>query len=133
MKNQCKCEICLMTIERHIWHSIQLKNLHMIMMLIIKFIKWSNFTKKLIVFRTKFAIFIPVKFNEAAEKGKQMLTEGSKDRSALQAGYFQKGFTRVFEGESYTDPIKIRRQNRLKEMQKNIAKPFLPSSGEKRQ
>lgn len=74
-----------------------------------------------------------VKFNEAAEKGKQMLTEGSKDRSALQAGYFQKGFTRVFEGESYTDPIKIRRQNRLKEMQKNIAKPFLPSSGEKRQ
>lgn len=98
-----------------------------------KFIKWSNFTKNLIVFRTKFAIFIPVKFNEAAEKGKQMLTEGSKDRSALQAGYFQKGFTRVFEGESYTDPIKIRRQNRLKEMQKNIAKPFLPSSGEKRQ
>lgn len=74
-----------------------------------------------------------VKFNEAAEKGKQMLTEGSKDRSALQAGYFQKGFTRVFEGESYTDPIKIRRQNRLKEMQKNIGKPFLPSSGEKKQ
>lgn len=87
----------------------------------------------MIAFRTKSAIFIPVKFNEAAEKGKQMLTEGSKDRSALQAGYFQKGYTRVFEGESYTDPIKIRRQNRLKEMQKNIAKPFLPSSGEKKQ
>jgi hypothetical protein len=61
-----------------------------------------------------------------------MLTEGSKDRSALQAGYFQKNFTRVYEGESYTDPIKIRRQHRLKELQKNIGKPFLPSSGDKK-
>ncbi|XP_078318342.1 cilia-and flagella-associated protein 96-like isoform X3 [Crassostrea virginica] len=73
-----------------------------------------------------------VKFNEAAEKGKQMLTEGSKEKSALQPGYFQKAYTRVFEGESYTDPIKLRRQHRLKEMQKNIGKPFLPSSGEKK-
>ncbi|XP_048758907.1 UPF0602 protein C4orf47-like isoform X2 [Ostrea edulis] len=73
-----------------------------------------------------------VKFNEASEKGKQMLTEGSKDRSALQTGYFQKAFTRVYEGESYTDPIKLRRQNRLKELQKNIGKPFLPSSGDKK-
>merc|ERR1711893_522216 len=36
------------------------------------------------------------------------------------------------EGESYTDPIKLRRQHRLKESQKNIGKPFLPSSGEKK-
>jgi len=71
-------------------------------------------------------------FNDQATKGKQMLPGGSKARSALQAGYFNDKFNRVLEGEAYSDPIKIRRQNRLKENQKNIAKPFLPSSGDKK-
>jgi len=72
-----------------------------------------------------------VQFNQSASKGKQMLPGGSKTRSALQAGYFNDKFVRVMENEAYTDPIKMRRQYRLKESKKNIGKPFLPSSGEK--
>ncbi|XP_052814458.1 UPF0602 protein C4orf47 homolog isoform X1 [Mya arenaria] len=72
-----------------------------------------------------------VQFNEAATKGKQVLPGGSKTRSALQAGYFTDKFGRIMEGEAFTDPIKMRRQARLKESQKNIGKSFLPSSGEK--
>jgi len=74
-----------------------------------------------------------VAFNEASQKGKQMLPGGSKERSALQAGYFTDKFGRVFENEAYSDPIKLRRQHRLREAQKNIVKSaFLPSSGEKK-
>ncbi|XP_013386617.1 UPF0602 protein C4orf47 homolog isoform X2 [Lingula anatina] len=72
-----------------------------------------------------------IQFNVSASKGKQMLPGGSKERSALQHGYFHEKFNRVFESEAYTDPIKIRRQRRVKEMQKNIGKQFIPSSGEK--
>ena len=68
----------------------------------------------------------------SAAKDKQMLPGGSKTRSALQAGYFTDKFGRVFEGEAHSDPIKIRRQHRLKEGQKNLGKPFLPSSGDKK-
>ncbi|XP_070544417.1 cilia-and flagella-associated protein 96-like [Ptychodera flava] len=71
-------------------------------------------------------------FNEAASKGKQMLPGGSKAKSALQAGYFDGNFTRVFHGEGYSDPVKMRRQLRLKEAQKNIGKAFLPSNGDKK-
>ncbi|XP_041485424.1 UPF0602 protein C4orf47 homolog [Lytechinus variegatus] len=70
-------------------------------------------------------------FNEAAGKNKQMLPGGSKVRSALQAGYFDEKFSRVFESEAYSDAVKRRRQDRLKEGKKNIGKAFLPSSGEK--
>ena len=73
-----------------------------------------------------------VQFNESASKSKQMLPGGSKARSALQAGYFNDKYGRVFEGESYNDPIKIRRQHRLRENQKNIGKAFLPSNGDKK-
>ncbi|CAH1794960.1 unnamed protein product [Owenia fusiformis] len=73
-----------------------------------------------------------ISFNQSAGKGKQVLPGGTKDRSALQHGYFGEKYNRVFEGESYTDPIKRRRQNRLKESQKNIGKPFLPSNGDKK-
>ena len=73
-----------------------------------------------------------VAFNAAAGKGNQMLPGGSKARSALQAGYFNDKFGRMMEGEAYSDPIKMRRQHRVKENQKNIGKPFLPSSGEKK-
>ncbi|XP_052264924.1 UPF0602 protein C4orf47 homolog isoform X1 [Dreissena polymorpha] len=72
-----------------------------------------------------------VQFNEAATKGKQMLPGGSKTRSALQTGYFSDKFGRIMEGEAFSDPIKVRRQGRLQEAQKNLGKAFLPSSGEK--
>jgi len=71
-------------------------------------------------------------FNEAANKGKQVLPGGSKERAATQAGYFTEKFGRVFEGESYSDPIKLRRRYRLEQSKKNLSKPFLPSSGEKK-
>ena len=61
-----------------------------------------------------------------------MLPGGSKTRSALQTGYFNDKYGRILEGEAYTDPIKIRRQQRLKEAQRNIGKAFLPSSGDKK-
>ena len=61
-----------------------------------------------------------------------MLPGGSKTRTALQVGYFSDKYGRVFEGESYTDSIKIRREHRLKQAKKNIGKAFLPSSGEKK-
>ncbi len=73
-----------------------------------------------------------MEFNQSASKGKQVLPGGSKTISALQAGYFNEKFARVMEGEAYSDPIKIRRQYRIKEAQKNIGKPFLPSCGEKK-
>lgn len=76
--------------------------------------------------------FHPDAFNEAAGKSKQMLPGGSKERSAQQHGYFTEKYGRVFEGESYSDPIKIRRRYRLEETKKNLSKPFLPASGEKK-
>lgn len=68
-------------------------------------------------------------FNEAAGKGKQMLPGGSKTRAGTQAGYFDSGYKRVLEGEAYTDPIKMRRAERIKNMKKNIvSKAWLPSN-----
>ncbi|XP_048248686.1 UPF0602 protein C4orf47 homolog isoform X1 [Haliotis rufescens] len=73
-----------------------------------------------------------VQFNVAASKGKQVLPGGSKEKSALQHGYFAEKFNRVMEGEAYSDPIKMRRLRRLEDSKKNLSKAFLPSSGEKK-
>uniref|UniRef100_A0A8D0H713 Cilia-and flagella-associated protein 96 n=1 Tax=Sphenodon punctatus TaxID=8508 RepID=A0A8D0H713_SPHPU len=70
-------------------------------------------------------------FNEAASKNKQMLLGGSKEKSALQAGYFEPQFVRLFEGEAYSNLIQLRRRYRLAESKKNLSKAFLPSNGEK--
>lgn len=71
-------------------------------------------------------------FNQSAAKGKQMLPGPIKERAtALQDGYFTKPFPRVFEKEAYSDPIARRRQERVKEMKKNITnKPFITFKGE---
>lgn len=61
-----------------------------------------------------------------------MLPGGSKERSALQAGYFDGKFQRILEGEAYSDPIKLRRLHRLNEAKKNIGKAFFPSNTGKR-
>ena len=73
-----------------------------------------------------------VAFNDAAGHGKQMLSGAPKSKSALPAGYFSDKFSRILEGEAYSDQVKMRRQYRQKEAQKNIGKPFIPSSGEKK-
>ena len=36
------------------------------------------------------------------------------------------------KAEAYSDPVKRRRQDRLKEAKKNISKSFVPSSGSKK-
>ncbi|NP_001088214.1 UPF0602 protein C4orf47 homolog [Xenopus laevis] len=71
-------------------------------------------------------------FNESASKNRQMLPGGSKSMANMLGGYFDGQFKRVFEGESYSDPFKQRRQHRMQQSKKNLGKPFLPSSGEKK-
>eukprot|EP00112_Aurelia_sp_Birch-Aquarium-sp1_P000363 Seg1031.7 transcript_id=Seg1031.7/GoldUCD/mRNA.D3Y31 product="UPF0602 protein C4orf47-like" protein_id=Seg1031.7/GoldUCD/D3Y31 len=66
-------------------------------------------------------------FNTAANKGRQILPGGSKTKSAHQGGYFDKKFVRVMEGESYADPVSRRRQDRIKQLNRNIGKAFVPS------
>ena len=56
-----------------------------------------------------------------------MLPGGSKSKSAMQAGYFDKTFQRIMAGEAYTDPVKRRRQERLDKTKLNIGKSFTPS------
>ncbi|CAL1545850.1 unnamed protein product [Lymnaea stagnalis] len=70
-------------------------------------------------------------FNESSVKGKQMLLGGLKEKSAKQDGYFADKFGRVFEGEGYSDPVKLRRQRRMEDKKKNLSKAFLPTNGYK--
>ncbi|XP_052006205.1 UPF0602 protein C4orf47 homolog [Xyrauchen texanus] len=70
-------------------------------------------------------------FNESAHKNKQMLSGGPKTRCALQTGYFDAQFKRIFEREAFTDPVKIERQYRIQQAKRNLGKAFLPSNGEK--
>ncbi|XP_068134796.1 cilia-and flagella-associated protein 96 [Hyperolius riggenbachi] len=71
-------------------------------------------------------------FNEAASKNRQLLPGGSKSMANTLGGYFDSQCKRVFEGESYTDPLKQRRQYRMQQAKKNLGKAFLPSNGEKK-
>ncbi|XP_026990861.1 UPF0602 protein C4orf47 homolog [Tachysurus fulvidraco] len=70
--------------------------------------------------------------NEAAYKNKQMMISGSKKKSALQTGYFDTQFKRIFEKEALTDHLKIQRQYQIQQAKKNLTNAFLPSSGEKK-
>uniref|UniRef100_H2ZYJ8 Cilia-and flagella-associated protein 96 n=1 Tax=Latimeria chalumnae TaxID=7897 RepID=H2ZYJ8_LATCH len=79
--------------------------------------------------------YVPAKldtFNDNAHKNKQMLPGGSKQRSGLQAGYFDPQFNRIFEKEAYSNPVQLRRQFRIQEAKKNVGKAFLPSNGDKK-
>lgn len=67
-----------------------------------------------------------------AYKGRQMMVGSTKSKTAYQTGYFGKTFDRVMEGEAYSDPVKARRQDKLKEAQKNLSKAFVPSSDSKK-
>lgn len=71
-------------------------------------------------------------FNDSAYKNKQMLSGAAKSKSALQGGYFDTQFKRIFEREALTDPVKTERQYRIQQTKKNIGKAFLPSNGEKK-
>jgi len=58
-----------------------------------------------------------------------MLSEGEKTRNATQAGYFAKEYIRAFEGDAYSDPVRMRRRARLLARAKNLAKDWIPSKG----
>lgn len=98
---------------------------------------WLHNSKKnhdfrnIFTFNTTAQCFSGADFNVKAHKGKQMLPGGSKTRSALQSGYFDQKFNRIMEGEAFTDPVKRRRQDKLKSSKLNLGKAFVPSSGEK--
>ncbi|XP_030622749.1 cilia-and flagella-associated protein 96 [Chanos chanos] len=80
----------------------------------------------------KYTPYVYRPFNESAYKNKQMLTSGPKRKSALQAGYFDTQFNRIFEREALTDTVKLQRQYRIQQAKKNLGKAFLPSNGEKK-
>uniref|UniRef100_A0A3B4D2M2 Cilia-and flagella-associated protein 96 n=2 Tax=Pygocentrus nattereri TaxID=42514 RepID=A0A3B4D2M2_PYGNA len=80
----------------------------------------------------KYTSLIYRPFNESAQKNKQMLCGGPKKKSALQAGYFDTQFKRIYEKEALTDLVKIQRQYKIQQAKKNLGKAFLPSSGEKK-
>lgn len=69
------------------------------------------------------------------EKGlKPMQIPGSKTKNSTLVGYFSAKFDRIMQGEAFSDPIKLRRQDRLKEKKKEITpKPFMPSNPSKKQ
>ncbi len=74
----------------------------------------------------------PGVFNESAYHGRQMQAGTVKQRCALQSGFFQKSFNRIFEREALSDPLRRAQQNRIQQAKKNLGKAFLPSNGIKK-
>lgn len=71
-------------------------------------------------------IWNPGPFNESAHRSRQMLAGVSKQRCALQNGFFDQSFKRIFEREALSDPVRLARQNRNQQNNKNLGKAFLP-------
>ncbi|KAI8818607.1 uncharacterized protein EV422DRAFT_559569 [Fimicolochytrium jonesii] len=62
-------------------------------------------------------------------KGKQFLTNPGKRGHDTKDVYFVKDSIRLFENESYTDPVSLRRRWRIQAKEKNIVpNPFRPSN-----
>lgn len=79
---------------------------------------------------TKHPDYTPI--NSNAFKGKQMTSEGSKNKSATQAGYFAGSYQRIMENESFSDPIKEARAHRKKNKSKFRGRGiWFPSDGAK--
>ncbi|XP_023273638.1 UPF0602 protein C4orf47 homolog isoform X2 [Seriola lalandi dorsalis] len=71
-------------------------------------------------------------FNESAYRSRQMQAGVATQRCALQSGFFDKSFKRVFEREALSDPLRLAQQNRIQQAKKNLGKAFLPSNGVKK-
>lgn len=74
----------------------------------------------------------PGSFNESAYRGRQMLGGIAKQKCALQNGFFEKSFKRIFEREALSDPLRLARQYRIQQAKKNLSKAFLPCNGVKK-
>ncbi|KAM9356787.1 cilia-and flagella-associated protein 96 [Symphorus nematophorus] len=68
-------------------------------------------------------------FNESAYRSRQMQAGIAKQQCALQSGFFDKSFKRIFEREALSDPVRQARQNRIQQAKKNLGKAFMPSNG----
>uniref|UniRef100_A0A8C6SSD5 Cilia-and flagella-associated protein 96 n=1 Tax=Neogobius melanostomus TaxID=47308 RepID=A0A8C6SSD5_9GOBI len=71
-------------------------------------------------------------FNESAHRSRQMQAGRSTQRCALQSGFFEKTFNRIFEREALNDPIRLTRQYRNQQAKRILGKAFLPSNGVKK-
>lgn len=71
-------------------------------------------------------------FNDSAYHGRQMQAGIAKQRCALQNGFFDKSFKRIFEHEALNDPLRLARQYRIQQSKKNLSKAFLPCNGVKK-
>ncbi|KAI3352167.1 hypothetical protein L3Q82_020978 [Scortum barcoo] len=71
-------------------------------------------------------------FNASAYCSRQMQVGIPKQRCALQSGFFDKTFKRVFEREALSNPLRLARQNRIQQAKKNLGKAFLPCNGVKK-
>lgn len=79
-----------------------------------------------------YASFPPGPFIESAHRSRQMQAGIAKQRCSLQSGFFEKSFRRIFEREALSDPVRLARQSRVQQAQKNLGKAFLPCSGVKK-
>ncbi|XP_071313948.1 LOW QUALITY PROTEIN: cilia-and flagella-associated protein 96 [Trachinotus anak] len=73
-------------------------------------------------------------FNESFYRSQQRLrwTCMAQQRCALQSGFFNKSFKRIFECEALSDPLRLARQNHIQQAKKNLGKAFLPSNSVKK-
>ncbi|XP_062282004.1 cilia-and flagella-associated protein 96 [Scomber scombrus] len=71
-------------------------------------------------------------FNESAYRSRQIQAGIAKQRCALQSGFFDKSFKRIFEREALSDPVRLTRQYRIQQAKKNLGKAFLPCNGIKK-
>ncbi|KAJ0002845.1 hypothetical protein NQD34_007994 [Periophthalmus magnuspinnatus] len=71
-------------------------------------------------------------FNESAHRSRQMQAGYATQRCALQNGFFEKTYNRIFEREALNDPIRLARQYRNQQAKKILGKAFLPSNGIKK-
>ncbi|KAM7417061.1 hypothetical protein PAMA_016935 [Pampus argenteus] len=71
-------------------------------------------------------------FNESAYHNRQIQAGVAKQRCALQSGFFDKTFKRIYEQEALSDPVRLARQNRIQQAKKNLGKAFLPCNGIKK-
>lgn len=71
-------------------------------------------------------------FNESAYRGRQMQAGIAKQKCALQNGFLEKSFKRIFEHEALSDSLRLARQFRIQQAKKNLSKAFLPSNGVKK-
>ncbi|XP_029917098.1 cilia-and flagella-associated protein 96 [Myripristis murdjan] len=70
-------------------------------------------------------------FNESAYHSRQMQAGVAKHTCALQSGFFDSTFRRIFEREALNDPLRLARRYRIQQAKKNLGKAFLPCNGTK--